>query len=359
MARFHVLQVTDVRRDTRDSVIVSLQPRSEDAAEFDFVQGQYLTFRRHFDDQELRRSYSICSPRGAAQLQVGIKRVDGGAFSTWANEELKAGDTLECMPPNGGFHTPLSPENRKHYLGFAAGSGITPMMSLIATTLAEESQSRFTLVYGNRAISSIMFREEVEGLKNRYMDRFQLLHVLGGDVQEIDILSGRIDADKCARLFEHLIDIATVDTAFICGPEAMMKTVAASLKQHGLAETGIKYELFSSAQPGRAAQKLGAESATTSAATPCNLTITLDGTTHELQMAATGESVLEAALRAELDAPYACTAGVCSTCRIRVLEGEIEMQINHALEDDEIERGYALACQCYPQTGALVVSFDH
>lgn len=358
MARFHPLQVTDVRHDTRDAVVVTLVPGADDAATFDFVQGQYLTFRRVFDGEELRRSYSICSPRGAGDLRIGIKRVEGGAFSSWAKEELKVGDTLEAMPPMGAFHTPLEPRRARSYLAFAGGSGITPVLSLIATTLAAEPHATFTLAYANRSINSIMFREELEDLKNRYMGRFSVIHVLENEAQDIDLFSGRIDAAKCAQLFKSWIDIDSIDMAFICGPEPMMLAIAKSLREHGLAEENIKFELFASSQPGRAPRQASSAGAAGGEAARCKATITLDGATREIEMDKEGQSLLEAALGANLDAPYACKAGVCSTCRAMVLEGEVEMQKNHALEDYEVARGYVLTCQCYPLSDSVVVTYD-
>ena len=357
MARFHSLDVVDVRRETRDAVVVTLKPRDEDAGLFDFTQGQYLTFRRRFDEEELRRSYSICAGKGEGFLQVGIKRVDGGAFSTWANESLAAGEVLEAMPPMGNFHTPLDPDAARHYLGFAGGSGITPVLSIIKTVLAAEPGSSFTLVYANRQISSIMFREDLEDLKNRYLGRLSVLHVLEAEAQEIDLFTGRIDAAKCAALFKTWIDLASVDTAYICGPEPMMLAIAGALKEHGLADGQIKFELFASGQPGRAKKRVASSAAVTSNSTT-EATITLDGATRTFRMPKEGTSLLDAALEANLDAPYACKAGVCSTCRAKVLEGEAEMAVNHALEDYEVRQGYVLTCQCFPLSDKIVVSFD-
>ena len=357
MARFHSLDVVDVRRETRDAVVVTLKPRDEDAGLFDFTQGQYLTFRRRFDEEELRRSYSICAGKGEGFLQVGIKRVDGGAFSTWANESLAAGEVLEAMPPMGNFHTPLDPGAARHYLGFAGGSGITPLLSIIKTVLAAEPGSSFTLVYANRQISSIMFREDLEDLKNRYLGRLSVLHVLEAEAQEIDLFTGRIDAAKCAALFKTWIDLASVDTTYICGPEPMMLAIAGALKEHGLADGQIKFELFASGQPGRAKKRVASIAAATSNSTT-EATITLDGATRTFRMPKEGTSLLDAALEANLDAPYACKAGVCSTCRAKVLEGEAEMAVNHALEDYEVRQGYVLTCQCFPLSDKIVVSFD-
>lgn len=356
MARFFPLEVADIRRETRDAVVVTLAPRPEDRAAFDFTQGQYLTFRRDFEGEELRRSYSICAGKDEGILKVGIKRVDGGAFSTWANEELKPGDVVEAMPPMGAFHVPLKPEEKRHYLGFAGGSGITPVLSLIKTTLAREPGSRFTLVYGNRSINSIMFREELEDIKNTHLGRFNVVHVLESEAQEVELFSGRIDAEKCARLFKGWINIAAIDMAFICGPEPMMLAIAAALREHGLRDDQIKFELFASAP--RRGKHVVKRAVDNGKAATCTATITLDGMTRVIEMAKTGQTILEAALGASLDAPYACKAGVCSTCRAMVVEGEVEMATNHALEDYEVRQGYVLSCQCYPLSDRVVVTYD-
>lgn len=356
MARFHFLDVVDVRRETRDAVVVTLKPQAEDAGLFDFTQGQYLTFRRKFEDDELRRSYSICAGKGEGYLQVGIKRVDGGAFSTWANEELKPGTTIEAMPPMGRFFTAVEPDLAKNYLGFAGGSGITPLLSIIKTVLDAEPRSTFTLVYANRQISSIMFREELEDLKNRHLGRLSIVHVLESEAQDIELFTGRVDAAKCEALFQTWIDLPSVTTAFICGPEPMMLAIAGALKEHGLAEAQIKFELFASGQPGRAKKRVISEAASTSNSTEA--TVTLDGATRSFRMPKAGVSLLDAALEANIDAPYACKAGVCSTCRAKVLEGETEMAVNHALEDYEVKQGYVLTCQCFPLSDKVVVSYD-
>lgn len=357
MARFYPLQVRELRHDTRDAVVLTLEPRDADRDAFDFVQGQYLTFRRDFDGEELRRSYSICAGLDDGVLRVGIKRVDGGCFSSWANEALREGDVLEAMAPMGAFHTPIEPDAENYYLGFAGGSGITPVLGIIRTILAREPKSAFTLIYANRSISSIMFREELEDLKNSYLGRLSVIHVLEHEAQDIDLFTGRIDAEKCRALFAHWIDIQSVTTAFICGPEPMMLAIAAALREHGLGDSQIKFELFASAQPGRARQR-PASRALIEAGSACRASITLDGATREIEMPREGQCLLDAALAADMDAPYACKAGVCSTCRAMVLEGEVEMQANHALEDYEVRRGYVLTCQCYPLSERIVVSYD-
>lgn len=354
MSRFHPLTVTDLRRDTRDSVVVTLRP--EDPEVFAFTQGQYLTFRRDFDGEELRRSYSICAGLDEGCVRVGIKRVEGGAFSTWANEALKPGDVLEAMPPQGRFHTPLDPGAARHYLAFAGGSGITPVLSIVKTVLAREPHSRVTLVYANRSVSSIMFREELEDLKNLHLGRFSVLHVLE-EGQEIDLFKGRVDAEKMETLFRLWLDPEDVDMAFICGPEPMMLAIADSLRVHGLTDAQIKFELFASAQPGRTRTR-PARAETGHAANTCEVSVTLDGATRSFRMPKDGTRVLDAALGADMDAPFACKAGVCSTCRAKVLEGDVEMATNHALEDYEVRAGYVLSCQCVPLSDRLVLTYD-
>ncbi|WP_170604487.1 1,2-phenylacetyl-CoA epoxidase subunit PaaE [Ruegeria arenilitoris] len=356
MARFHDLKVTDIYNTIRDAVVVTLEPVNEDAEMFDFAAGQYLTFRQEFDGEELRRSYSICAGKDDGLLQVGIKRVDGGAFSSWANSGLKVGDIVQAMPPMGSFHTPLDPASEKHYLGFAGGSGITPVLSILRTTLAREPKSRFTLIYANKGVNTIMFREELEDLKNLYIGRMNVIHVLETDTQEIDLFTGLVTREKCAQLFEHWIDVDNVDTAFICGPEPMMLGIAAALRDHGLDESQIKFELFASAQPGRVKRRLDAANNRTQA-NQTQASITLDGSTQTISLLK-DQSILDGALENAMDAPFACKAGVCSTCRCKVIEGEVEMMSNHALEDYEVEKGYVLSCQAYPLTDRVVVDYD-
>ncbi|WP_299044999.1 2Fe-2S iron-sulfur cluster-binding protein [uncultured Tateyamaria sp.] len=352
MAQFHPLTVTDIHRTIRDAVVLTLEPDNPDA--FRFVQGQYLTFKQDFDGTELRRNYSICAGLDDGKLQVGIKRVDGGAFSTFANTELRVGDTLNAMPPMGTFHTDIEPDRAKSYLGFAGGSGITPVLSILKTVLAREPDSTFTLVYANRAVHTIMFREELEDLKNRYMGRLTLIHVLETG-QDIDLFSGRVDQDKCALLFKSWINVGAVDTAFICGPEPMMLAIAEALEAHGLSKDQIKFELFGAGQQGRLAKK--AVTARAEGAPDTTVKITLDGTTHQIEMRK-DSSVLETALDNALDAPFACKAGVCSTCKAKVTDGEYEMLTNHALEDYEVEAGFVLTCQCYPISDTLSIDYD-
>jgi len=348
MAQFHQLTVTDVSKTIRDAVVVTLQP--DDTEAFVFTQGQYLTFRRDFDGAELRRSYSICAGRDSGLLQVGIKRVDGGAFSTWANTDLQPGDTLEAMPPMGNFYAEPTAE-APHYLAFAGGSGITPILSILRTAIETEADARFTLVYANRSPNTIMFREELEDLKNLYLGRLNVIHVLEDESQEIDLFRGRVDAAKCKALFDVWIDITSVNMAYICGPEPMMLEISDALQTQGLTKDQIRFELYASGQPGRAPKRaVGAGSSDTGN----EARVKMGGETRSLIIPAQ-TSLLDAALANDLDAPYACKAGVCSTCKAKVVEGDVEMVANHALEDYEVEAGYVLTCQCFPVSSAKVV----
>ncbi|MEM9221546.1 MAG: 2Fe-2S iron-sulfur cluster-binding protein [Pseudomonadota bacterium] len=357
MARFLPLVVRHIRRDTRDAVVLTLAPRCGDSDAFEFTQGQYLTFRRMFDGEELRRSYSICAGKDDGVLRVGIKRVDGGAFSTWANEDLAVGDVLEAMPPMGAFHTPIEPDTGKYYLLFAGGSGITPILSIIKTVLVREPMSRMTLVYANRSVNTIMFREELEDLKDTHLGRFNIIHILESEAEDIDLFAGRVNSSKCTALFSSLIDVSTVSNALICGPEPMMLAIAAALKEHGVSEDKIKFELFASGQPGRAKRKTVSRRAH-AAGEKVEATVIVDGASQVIEMAREGQSLLDAALVANVDAPFGCKAGVCSTCRALVLDGEVEMEANHALEDYEVRRGYVLTCQSFPVSERVSFSYD-
>lgn len=351
MPSFHDLTVTDLKKTTRDAVIVTLAPTN--GGDFSFDAGQYLTFRRNFDGTELRRAYSLCAGRDDGRLQVGIKQVDGGAFSTWANTDLKVGDRLEAMRPMGHFYASPAPGSARHSVGFAAGSGITPVLSILRTELAANPAATFTLVYGNRNANTIMFREELADLKDQYMRRLNVIHVLTDGSQDIDLFHGRIDAAKCAALFRDCIDVRAISTAYICGPEGMIDAVSGALEDHGLARARIRKELFASTQPGRAKQR---PKPVASHADGNKARVTLNGETRSFVMQS-GTSLLEAAQSQNIDAPFACCAGVCSTCKARVLAGDVEMVANHALEDYEVEQGYVLTCQSYVKSNH--VAFDY
>lgn len=353
MAKFIPLTVTAIHRTTADAVAVQLKPA--DGSTLPFTQGQYLTFRQEIDGVELRRAYSISAGVTDGTLEVGIKKVRGGAFSTWANETLQVGDTVEALSPMGNFHTPLTPNAKNHYLGFAIGSGITPVLSILRSALAVEPNSRFTLIYANRTARDVMFREELEDLKNENLTRLNIVHILKNDPTGIDLFTGRIDAAKLDAMFAQWVDPSTADAAFICGPQSATDTIAERLAHHGMSKDTIKYELFAATQQGQLPQTATQDDA----ATTTTATIIVDGTAQDVDVAP-GETLLAAALRAGLDAPYACRAGVCSTCMCKVIEGEAEMITNHALEDYEVARGIVLSCQALPTTDKITVEYqDH
>jgi ring-1,2-phenylacetyl-CoA epoxidase subunit PaaE len=356
MAKFYPLTVSDVRRETRDAVVLTLAVPTDHQEKFRFTQGQYLTFRTRIDGEEIRRSYSICAAVQDPSLRVGIKKVADGRFSTWANDHLAAGDVLEAMPPMGSFFVPLDPANRKHYVAFAGGSGITPVLGIIRTTLLTEPESSFTLFYGNRASSTIMFREELEDIKNDNLNRFQLVHILDREKQDVDLFNGILDREKCDLLLKYWVNASGIDTAFICGPEPMMLQVAAALQAAGLDKRQIKFELFTS--QGQKGGRKGPARPVAKRENVCHATIVIDGRARMLDMQKGDKTVLDAALEDGLELPYACKGGVCSTCRALLTEGEVEMDANFALEDYEVQRGYILTCQSYPITDKIVVDFD-
>jgi ring-1,2-phenylacetyl-CoA epoxidase subunit PaaE len=312
---------------------------------------------------EVRRSYSICSSPLDDELRIAVKKVPGGLFSCFANDQLQAGQTLEVLPPTGKFYTELNPGNRKQYLAFAAGSGITPVLSLIKTTLAQEPDSQFTLVYGNRYRPSIIFREALEAIKNRYMHRFSLHHILSREKMDLALHQGRIDAAKCQELCSRLIDLHSMDEIFLCGPGEMIFSVKDWLEKQGIERKKIHFELFhpldnggniASVLPGE--KKAPDEPATTEETS--EVTVRLDGVSHVFELPYHGSSILDAALYQGADLPFACKGGVCCTCRARLIEGRVEMDLNYALEADELAAGFILTCQSHPRSPKVTIDFD-
>ncbi|RYD52146.1 MAG: phenylacetate-CoA oxygenase/reductase subunit PaaK [Sphingobacteriales bacterium] len=358
MARFYPLPILDVRRELSDCVSVAFDLTPEAAAAFPFKAGQYLTVRTTIDGEEVRRSYSICSAPASGELRVAIKQVADGKFSTWANTELKKGDVLEVMAPDGRFTVRHPQKAHKHYLAIAAGSGITPVLSLLTQILQTEPDSTCTLIYGNRTRGSILFRETLEGLKNAFMQRLRIYHVLSREAMDVPLFSGRIDGAKAAAFMERLVPPNTIDEAFICGPEEMILSVRDALADAGVPEDRIHFELFTAT--GAAALRKKAPSTLTQEAAEAKsrVRITLDGSTTELELAYGGDSILDAALKAGADLPYACKGGVCATCRARLIEGEVEMELSYGLEKDEIAKGFVLTCQSHPRTPVVAVDFD-
>ncbi len=356
MSKFYPLSVSQVRNETRDTIAVTFAVPPELQDSFKYQQGQHLTLRTHINDEDVRRSYSICSAVQDGALRVAIKRTPGGLFSTWANEAIKPGTTIDVMPPMGHFNVPLDAANRKHYLAFAAGSGITPILSIIKTTLLAEPHSTFSLFYGNRASSSVIFKEELTDLKDVFMSRLNLAYVMSREQQDIDLFNGRITKEKCAQFLEHWINIDDVDVAFICGPEDMMHGVSEALQEAGLPKANIKIELFAASIPKHQHKPRTLDPAAGRHET--EVTVIMDGNHTTFTMDQDKESLLDAGLRAGIDMRYSCKGGVCSTCRCKLLDGKVDMDVNYALEDYEIARGFVLSCQSFPITDKVVIDFD-
>ncbi|HEY0296838.1 MAG TPA: 1,2-phenylacetyl-CoA epoxidase subunit PaaE [Bordetella sp.] len=354
---FHTLKVASVARNTRDAVVVTFDLPEALAPEFAFRPGQYLTLRAQLGGEEVRRSYSICSAPGDGVLRVAIKKVDEGAFSTWANHELQPGQDLDVMPPAGNFTIDFDPAQARHYAAFAVGSGITPVLSLVKTALSIEPGSRFTLFFGNRASSSVLFREEIEDLKNRYMDRFSLVYIMSRETQDIELFNGRLDGDKVAQLLRVWMPAGDIDYAFVCGPHTMIESVVERLQALGVPKEHIKFELFG-APKGPRSLRTGREASVAPGKDQCEVTIVKDGYSRSFAIDKNHDSVLDSALAQGIDLPFSCKGGVCSTCRCKVVEGEVDMDANFALEDYEVARGFVLSCQSYPVSDKLVLDFD-
>lgn len=352
------MKVKDVRPETADCVSVALEVPEDLKEVFRFAPGQYLTFKKHLEDAELRRSYSICCSPSDNELRVAIKKVEQGKFSGYAHGNLKPGDVLDVMPPMGKFSPRQSEKKARHYLAFAAGSGITPIMSIMKSVLESEPGSEFTLVYGNRNRNTIIFREAIEGLKNRYMQRFRVYHVLSREIMDVPLFNGRIDAAKVKELGSSLIDLSLVDEVFICGPEEMLLSVRQQLIDGGMPPEKVHIELFTSPDQPKANHEKWVREHSADAASMSKVSVKLDGATFEMDLAFNGDSILDAALKHGADLPYACKGGVCSTCRAKIVEGEVEMEVNYALEKDELANGYVLTCQSHPKTPKVVVDFD-
>ena len=352
---FHSIKVKAVKKETTECVSVELDIPENLKESFKFKQGQSLTLRTSINGEEVRRTYSLCSSPLDNCWQVAIKKVEGGLFSSFANEKFSAGDSLDVMEPVGKFYTELNPSHKKNYLAFAAGSGITPVLSIIKTTLQTEPDSSFTLVYGNQKRSSIIFFEELEGLKNQYLSRFNFINILSREKTEAPISFGRIDAAKLSAL-SKLINYSSMDETFICGPEEMIFCVKDFLQQKGITEKKIHFELFTSSTPKKSKPKSQAE---IDKSPKSNITIKVDGRSFDFNLSFNDDtSILDAALQQGADLPYACKGGMCCTCKAKLLEGEVEMDVHWGLEHEEIEKGFILTCQSHPKTEKVVVDYD-
>lgn len=352
--KFYPLTVRDVRRETADTVSIAFDVPEGLREAFRFTQGQHLILRTTIDGEEVRRSYSVCTGTDEGELRIAVKRVEGGVFSAWANDRLRPGDTLEAMPPQGRFYVELQPEARRLYVAFAAGSGITPVMSILKTTLVREPSSRFLLFYGNKGFDHIIFREQLETLKNRYPDRLAVYHVLSRESLGSPLFQGRLDGEKCRAYARLLFNPAEVDAFFLCGPEDMIFSMKEALEAGGADPKTIHLELFTSA----GLKKKIPAATTRTESFDAQVTVVQDGMEFNFRLPSDGSTLLDAAMRAGADLPFSCKGGVCSTCKAKLLEGEVEMELNYGLEADEVAAGYVLTCQSHPKTRRLVVSFD-
>lgn len=352
---FHTLKVKAVKKETADCVSVLFEVPAHLQQEYLFEQGQNITLKAKINGEELRRSYSVCNAPYENELKVAIKKVEDGKFSSYANDVLKAGDEIEVLPPTGKFNTALNPANKKNYLAFAAGSGITPVISLIKATLHTEPNSNFTLVFGNRSRSSIIFFEELEAIKNKYLQRFNLIHVLSREKTDAGVNFGKIDAAKLAAL-SKLINYNGIDEFFICGPEAMIFCVKDFLEQKGIDKNKIHFELFTTAP----AKKTKVTATANETSGPKSIiTIKADGRSFDVTTVLNSDvTILDAALQQGADLPFACKGGMCCTCKAKLIEGEVQMDVSWGLEHEEIEQGFILTCQSHPKTEKVIVDFD-
>lgn len=352
--QFHALKVADKHQETADSVRIALHVPETLRQAFDFLPGQHLPIQAEVDGKRLRRTYSICSEKGQWPLEIGIRVQPGGLFSEYASEELSVGDVLDVMPPNGQFHVNIDNANRKYYLGFAAGSGITPILSIAASVLRHEPGSRFALFYGNRKQGTTMFIEDLYALKNLYPDRLQLHFVFSQEEQEFGVSAGRIDNDKVVELYERFCSGDSPDEAFVCGPDSMISTVTDALLGLGMAAESVHAERFGA--PRRGTRPTPTEIGT--AEDLVTVTVIMDGHKKSFDMPRRRLNIVDAAAEGGLELPYSCKGGVCATCRTHLREGEVSMQTNYGLEPWEVEAGFILACQSYPVSDRLLLDYD-
>jgi ring-1,2-phenylacetyl-CoA epoxidase subunit PaaE len=349
---FHRLTVTDMRRETADAASLAFAVPEQWRPAYRYTPGQYLTLRTTIAGEDVRRSYSICTGLDDAELRVVVKRLAGGAFSGWVHDSLRAGDALDVMTPDGRFGVPIEPGSTRTLAAFVAGSGITPVMAILRTVLRREA-GRFLLFYGNRSTADIIFREALEDLKDRYLTRLSVFHVLSREQQDIPMLNGHLDAEKIRVLLRHVIAATSIDHAFICGPQPMIEGLGPALTDLGLPPAHVHVERFTPGVGGRPSRVV------ITPGTPplCVATVISEGVTFELPIAA-GEAIIDAALRAGRSLPYSCKGGMCCTCRARLLEGQVEMATNYSLQPWELQAGYVLTCQARPLTPRVVVDYD-
>ena len=355
---FHNLRVQDITRETKDCVSVAFEVPPELENDYHFIPGQYLTLEQEIGGEKVRRSYSLCSSPLDGELRVAIKKVEGGKFSTYANEELTVGTEMRVMTPQGNFQLKPEAERKGNYVAFASGSGITPVYSIMKSVLEAEPNSTFNLFYGNKTSNSIIFREAIDGLKNSYMNRLEVHHILSREDQGTDYLKGRIDEEKCQHFAEKFFEVGKIDQFYICGPGGMITSVSDKLKDMGVEKGAINFELFTSPNDDLKKEDKNSDKGDDKKGLMSEVTVILDGDETHMEIPRDGMSVLDSALDSGADVPYACKGAVCCTCRARVLEGSVEMDMNYALEDDELEDGYVLTCQSHPTSEKVVITYD-
>lgn len=353
MKQFHPLTIEGLQHETRDSVRIALGVPEEFESDYQFLAGQHLPFQATIDGKKLRRTYSICSAQGEQPLEIGVRIQPGGKFSEFAASELKVGDTIEAMPPSGQFHVRLDPSHEKDYVGFAAGSGITPILSMIKSVMKTEPKSRFILFYGNRRQTTTMFIEDLYALKNLYPERLQLNFVFSQEEQEFPWMAGRLDADKVKELYTHFGAGLRTNDCFVCGPDSMIRDVTGALIELGMPEHHIHAERFGVPRKGKQAAP-----AVTDAVDRAKVTIILDGHKKTFDMSADDANIVDAAADNGIELPYSCKGGVCATCRCHLQSGEVTMAVNYGLEPWEVEKGFVLACQSRPVSKEVLLDYD-
>lgn len=349
---FHPIRIKEITRETSEAVSISFEVPADLIADFAYKSGQYLTLKANINGEEVRRSYSLCSSPSEKTWKVAVKAIENGKFSNYANETLKSGDVLEVMNPMGTFVLP-DDLNDKHFVFYAVGSGVTPVISMLKTALVVSETATVTLFYGNKGFASIIFREELEALKNKYMNRLRVVHVLSRESLGNDIQKGRIDKEKCNRLIDAFLDVQQMDGVFICGPKEMIFGVKEAFVEKGFNEALVHYELFASGTAKPKVEAIKQEESISSL-----VTVIVDGEVLEIPLKSNDINILDAALNAGADLPFACKGGVCCTCKAKIMEGTAKMDVNYALEADEVEAGYILTCQSHPTSEKLIVSFD-
>ena len=355
--QFYTLRIKDIVKTTADCSVLSFDIPSDLENEFSFRQGQHLTLKTTIDGKEVRRSYSLCSSPMDRKWQVAVKQIEDGVFSGFVNEKLKVGDSLEVMNPHGNFFVETNPDFNKQYVAFAAGSGITPILSILKTHLKAEPNSRFSLFYTNQNVASIILREEIDAVKNQYLERFEPYYFLTQEERDVSFFNGRMDAEKLEKIATHLLDLPSVDHFFLCGPEELIFKIRDFLLEKGVDSKRIHFELFiTSASIGKA-KKVKTEARLTNNL-QTEIVVKEGGKSFKFKMLRDAENILEAALKVNPGLPFACKGGVCCTCKAKLLEGKVEMEVNYALEKEQVEAGYILTCQAIPLTDYIVVDFD-